>query len=78
MQLVVLDGYTLNPGDLAWDPLHALGDCTIYDRTPPAEVVARAGGAETIDEAGEAGASGRSTRLTVRHRGVDAAIICRN
>ncbi len=29
-------------------------------------------------EAGEAGASGRSTRLTVRHRGVDAAIICRN
>ncbi len=48
MQLVVLDGYTLNPGDLAWDPLHALGDCTIYDRTPPAEVVARAGGAEIV------------------------------
>ncbi len=34
MKIVVLDGYTLNPGDLDWGPLKALGDVTIYDRTP--------------------------------------------
>ncbi|CDF77834.1 D-3-phosphoglycerate dehydrogenase [Formosa agariphila KMM 3901] len=33
MKLVVLDGYTLNPGDLSWDALKALTDVTIYDRT---------------------------------------------
>jgi len=46
--IVVLDGYTLNPGDLSWDGLRALGDCTIHDRTPPDEVVARAQGAEIV------------------------------
>jgi glycerate dehydrogenase len=48
MQIVVLDGYTLNPGDLSWDAFRALGDCTIHDRTPPQEVVARAGRAEVV------------------------------
>ncbi len=33
MKIVVLDGYTLNPGDLSWDSLQALGDVTVYDRT---------------------------------------------
>ena len=33
MNIVVLDGYTLNPGDLNWDDLERLGKCTIYDRT---------------------------------------------
>jgi len=33
MKIVVLDGYTLNPGDLTWDGLEALGDLTVYDRT---------------------------------------------
>lgn len=33
MKIVVLDGYTLNPGDLSWEPLKNLGDVTIYDRT---------------------------------------------
>lgn len=47
-RLVILDGHTLNPGDLSWDPLKALGDCVIYDRTPAAEVVARAQGAELV------------------------------
>ncbi len=42
MNIVVLDGYTLNPGDLSWGPLKALGDCRIYDRTPDAEVFPRA------------------------------------
>jgi glycerate dehydrogenase len=46
MRIVVLDGYTLNPGDLSWAGLEALGPCTFYDRTPPAEVVARAAGHE--------------------------------
>ncbi len=48
MRIVVLDGYTLNPGDLSWDELKALGDCDIYDRTPPEEVVSRARQAEIV------------------------------
>ena len=32
-KIVVLDGYTENPGDLSWDGLKALGDVTVYDRT---------------------------------------------
>jgi glycerate dehydrogenase len=46
MNIVVLDGYTLNPGDLTWNGLKALGQCTVYDRTPPEEVVSRAKDAE--------------------------------
>ncbi|MEN8217517.1 MAG: hypothetical protein ABFS56_14335 [Pseudomonadota bacterium] len=42
MNIVVLDGYTLNPGDLSWAPLQSLGHCEIYDRTPPDAVVQRA------------------------------------
>lgn len=50
MKLVVLDGYATNPGDLNWDAFHALadGDCHVYDRTPPGEIVARAQDAELI------------------------------
>jgi glycerate dehydrogenase len=48
MNLVILDGYTANPGDLSWDAFHALGNCTVYDRTPPGEVVARAREAEIV------------------------------
>lgn len=48
MKIVVLDGYTLNPGDLSWKGLEALGDCTVYDRTPAGEVINRAQGAEAI------------------------------
>jgi len=42
MKIVVLDGYTLNPGDLAWDDLKSLGPCEIYERTPPEQVLGRA------------------------------------
>src|SRR2546422_11109753 len=42
MNLVVLDGFTLNPGDLSWDELKSLGSCQIYERTPPVEILARA------------------------------------
>ena len=48
MNIVVLDGYAANPGDLCWDELQALGECTIYDRTAPAEVLERAAGAEIL------------------------------
>lgn len=48
MNIVVLDGFTLNPGDLSWEPLQSLGSCSVYDRTPSAEVLPRAAGAEAI------------------------------
>ncbi len=48
MEIVVLDGYTLNPGDLSWDELKTLGDCTIYDRTPAADVINRCASAEIV------------------------------
>jgi len=48
MRIVVLDGYTLNPGDLSWEGLQGLGDCTIYDRTPPDEIISRAKEAEIV------------------------------
>jgi len=48
MNIVVLDGYTLNPGDLSWDAFHQLGNCTVYDRTAPGEVLCRACGAEVL------------------------------
>ena len=48
MKIVVLDGYTLNPGDLSWESVAALGALTVYDRTPPEQVLQRAGGAEIV------------------------------
>ena len=48
MKIVILDGYAANPGDLSWDEMKQLGECTIYDRTSPAEVLERAQGAEVL------------------------------
>src|SRR5258708_16657723 len=48
MKIVVLDGYTLNPGDLSWDRLKQLGDVMIYDRTPKDKVLERSGDAEVL------------------------------
>ncbi len=48
MKLVVLDGHTLNPGDLDWQPLAALGDLTVYPRTSPDAIVERIGDADII------------------------------
>jgi len=42
MKIVILDGYTINPGDNPWTPVEALGECTIYDRTPAELIVERA------------------------------------
>lgn len=46
--IVVLDGYTLNPGNLSWDALEALGNCTFYDRTATADVVERCKEADIV------------------------------
>lgn len=46
MKIIILDGYATNPGDLSWDELKALGECTIYERTAPEEVIERLAGAE--------------------------------
>lgn len=48
MKIVVLDGYTLNPGDLSWDGLKALGNAVVYDRTPADKTVERIGDAEIV------------------------------
>ena len=48
MKIVILDGYTANPGDLSWSELEALGDVTVYDRTKPEDTVARAADAEVV------------------------------
>lgn len=51
MKIVVLDGYTLNPGDLSWSALERLGECTVYDRTPisdTAEIAGRIGDAQIV------------------------------
>ena len=51
MKIVVLDGYTENPGDLSWDKLKEFGDLTVYDRTPvddEEEIIRRIGDAEVV------------------------------
>lgn len=48
MKIVVLDGYTENPGDLSWAGLEALGDLTVFDRTPNECVAERIGDAEIV------------------------------
>ena len=48
MKIVVLDGYTENPGDLSWDELKALGELVVYDRTPADKIVERIGNAEIV------------------------------
>lgn len=50
MKIVVLDGYTENPGDLSWDGLGALGELTVYDYTPndQEEIIRRIGDAEAV------------------------------
>jgi glycerate dehydrogenase len=47
-KIVILDGYTVNPGDLSWDSLEALGELTVYDRTPSGLVAERIGDADII------------------------------
>lgn len=48
MNIVVLDGYTLNPGDITWKGIEKLGSLTVYDRTPADEIINRIGNAEVV------------------------------
>lgn len=48
MKIVVLDGYAANPGDLSWEGIKALGDCVIYERTSPEQLLERAAGAQVL------------------------------
>ena len=48
MKIIVLDGYGLNPGDLSWKGMEALGELTVSDRTSPSELLARSEGAEAF------------------------------
>lgn len=48
MKIVILDGYTENPGDLSWKDMEALGELKVYDRTSPEQVVERIGDAEVV------------------------------
>ena len=48
MKIVILDGYTANPGDLSWKALEEMGALTVYERTKPEETVDRAKGAEVV------------------------------
>lgn len=48
MKIVILDGYALNPGDLSYDCLRQFGELTVYDRTAPEELIARAIDADAL------------------------------
>ena len=48
MRIVILDGLTTNPGDVSWEPLERLGSLTVFDRTTPGDVAARAADADAI------------------------------
>ncbi len=48
MKIVILDGYSLNPGDLSWDGFKQLGDIEYYDRTTSDDIIKRIGDAEIV------------------------------
>ena len=48
MKIVVTDGYTLNPGDISWDAIAALGELVVYDRTPVDKIVERCSDADIV------------------------------
>lgn len=48
MKICILDGYSLNPGDLDWSPVERLGDVTLFDRTPADKIVERAADADIL------------------------------
>lgn len=48
MKICILDGYSLNPGDLDWSPVERLGDVTLFDRTPADKIVERTADADIV------------------------------
>lgn len=63
MKIVVLDGYTTNPGDVSWEGISALGELTVYDYTAPDEIIERAKDADII-----------INNKTILHKGVLEAL----
>lgn len=47
-KIVILDGYTTNPGDLSWEAFEKFGPVTVYDRTPASEIFSRVGDADLV------------------------------
>jgi glycerate dehydrogenase len=47
-KIVILDGHAENPGDLSWEGIAAMGELTVYDRTPPEKIIERIGDADVI------------------------------
>jgi glycerate dehydrogenase len=48
LKIVILDGYTENPGDLSWEGFEKLGELTVYDRTPADKIIERIGDADVV------------------------------
>ena len=48
LKIVILDGYSANPGDLSWKELEQMGEVTVYDRTSPSETIQRAADADIV------------------------------
>jgi len=48
MKIIILDGYTENPGDLSWDGFASLGELTVYEHTPAEEIIPRIGDAQIV------------------------------
>jgi glycerate dehydrogenase len=48
MKIVILDGFSANPGDLSWEELEKCGEVTVYDRTKPSETLARVADADIV------------------------------
>lgn len=48
MKIVILDGYTENPGDLSWESMEKLGELKVYNRTPTNQIVERIGDADAV------------------------------
>ena len=48
MEIVILDGYGANPGDLSWERLQEMGEVTVYERTAPELTIARAAEADVV------------------------------
>ena len=48
MKSVVLDAYTINPGDLSWEVLESLGEVSVYDRTADKDIIERIGDCDSV------------------------------
>lgn len=48
MNIVILDAYSVNPGDISWDPIQAFGNLTVYDHTPPEQIAERIREADAV------------------------------